>query len=134
MEESGKQGLKTDNQVVNQINYLLERFNNRLRLNNLQLSERYLNKELHILVHIAPVNGVFLTGQSGQIHTEFVAYLERAFPLNRLEIQSEGVNLSVTENALHAFLHEHPLQDHPLNASRESMNADCRTDCDDHAM
>lgn len=46
-----KKRLEADNQVVNQINKLLEKFKERLTLDNLRLSERYIKGEIRILIH-----------------------------------------------------------------------------------
>lgn len=53
----------------------MENFNNRLTLNNLRLVERYINMELHLLLHLRMKNGV-----------EFIANLE----LDRSNVQ-QGV-------------------------------------------
>lgn len=47
---SCEQGPEGQNNVVNQINHLLERFEQRLTLANLRLSERYIKSELHLLI------------------------------------------------------------------------------------
>jgi len=69
MEQSGKQQLKTVNNVADKISHLLERFKDRLTLDNLKLVERYLKGELQILVLY----------QLSRKHGEHVACLER-FP------------------------------------------------------
>ncbi len=51
MSQSHKQGSENGNDVINQIGHLMERFNNRLTLNNPSLGERYDKVELHILLH-----------------------------------------------------------------------------------
>ena len=48
--ESDEQRLETVNQVVNRIKHVLERFEDRLTLDNLKLVERYLKGELQVLV------------------------------------------------------------------------------------
>jgi hypothetical protein len=49
----GEKRSETDNQVVNQITKMLEDFKNRMTLNNLRLSERYIKGELHIFIQFS---------------------------------------------------------------------------------
>jgi hypothetical protein len=49
---SGKVGLETENQVIDQINKVLERYQNRLTPDNLWLSERYVKGELRLIFHV----------------------------------------------------------------------------------
>ncbi len=45
-----KQRPKAENNVVNQIRHVLERFDQRLSLNDPRLAERYIKSEIHVLV------------------------------------------------------------------------------------
>jgi hypothetical protein len=56
------------NDLVNKVSEMMDRFNQRLRLNNLRLVERYIKAELHLLVHFV------IRGADEQ----FVAHLQRA--------------------------------------------------------
>src|SRR6266498_5412668 len=56
---------------------LMERLNNRLTLDNLRLSERYVEGELHVLVH-------FVLGDGG----EYVAAFQRE--VDGLSLESDG--------------------------------------------
>ena len=53
--------------VLDKLNKLMERWNDRLTMNNLRLAERYFKAKLHILVHF----------RVGGIDEEFVAHLQR---------------------------------------------------------
>lgn len=44
---------KTENETVNKVTEMFERFNNRLALDNLRLGERYVKGEIHIIVHFS---------------------------------------------------------------------------------
>lgn len=68
--QSNEQGLETENNAVNQIRHVLERFEDRLTLDNPRLAERYLKGDLKLLICF---------GNRVQGQDEFVAYLERAF-------------------------------------------------------
>ena len=50
--------LKQNDDIANHVRSLIERFNNRLALDNLRLSERYLNDEVHILINFRFRNDV----------------------------------------------------------------------------
>ncbi len=65
--------LESDNQVVNQLNEILERFNERLTLDNIRLGDRYIKGEVHLLIHIR------LAGK------EYVADLQRLTELREAE-------------------------------------------------
>ncbi len=45
-------GLERQDQSVNEINQLMQRWNQRITLRNLRLADRFLNVELHILLHL----------------------------------------------------------------------------------
>src|SRR5213593_1173168 len=47
----GKDRLESDNEAVNQIRHVMERFEQRFTLNNPRLAERYVKAELHLLVY-----------------------------------------------------------------------------------
>src|SRR5216683_1218664 len=66
--QSRKQRTEAGNQAIDQIRHVLKRFDQRLRLKNLRLAERYIEAELHLLVHF----------RIREIGEEFVAYLQRA--------------------------------------------------------
>jgi hypothetical protein len=66
-EQLNQKRFETRNEVVDQIKHLLERFDQRLTLDNLRLAERYIESKLHLLVHFC----------IGGIDEEFVACLQR---------------------------------------------------------
>jgi len=67
-DKSSEEWPKTQDEAVDQIRHVLERFDNRFTLNDPRLAERYIEAEIHLLVHftVRPVD------------EEFVAYFERA--------------------------------------------------------
>jgi hypothetical protein len=67
---SHEKGAETLNQSAHQVRHLFERFNDRLRLDNLRLADRYIKSEsgFHFLIDFS----------LGLGHEKFVAYFERA--------------------------------------------------------
>src|ERR1700676_4870086 len=65
--------------VADKIRHTLERFENRITLNNPRFAERYIKQEIYLLVHFR-IRGV---------DEEFVAYLEREHPVGRGSIEVE---------------------------------------------
>jgi hypothetical protein len=51
MKQSDKQGLETENQVIDRIGQLLERYQNRMTFDNVRVAERYAKFQVHILIH-----------------------------------------------------------------------------------
>ena len=70
--QSDQQGLETENQVVNIIRHLNERWEQRLTLDNLRLAERYVKGELHLLIHF----------RVGGVTEEYAALLKRKLPIS----------------------------------------------------
>ena len=56
-EDSLQKGLKAQNQVIDNLNKLVERWKNRITLSNLRLIDRFLNFELQILLHVRLKSG-----------------------------------------------------------------------------
>jgi hypothetical protein len=69
MNTSAEQGIKTHDDPVHQITELMEKWKNRPTLDNLRLSERYLNEEFYINLHC------LFTGASGNV-AKFCAVCE----------------------------------------------------------
>ena len=65
MTQSDKQGLKAENQVVNSVQRLAESWEQRDARNGLGIFQRYVEGELHILIHF------WLAGE------DYVAFFER---------------------------------------------------------
>src|SRR5882762_10001527 len=78
--ESIEAGLEGGHSVADQINKLIDRFSNRLTLENLKLIERYLKGELHILVN--------LRARGSDI--EYVALFQWAQNIGRSDIDRPG--------------------------------------------
>ncbi|HEY4905048.1 MAG TPA: hypothetical protein VIH89_16355 [Candidatus Sulfotelmatobacter sp.] len=72
-----KQRSEVGNQVVNKVIHTLERFNNRITLNNSRFSERYIKQEIYLLVHF----------RVGGINKEFVAYFQGEHPICRTDVE-----------------------------------------------
>ena len=66
---SDQEWLKAKNQVLDNLQHLVERFNNRLTLDNPRLIERYVKGELQMLIHF------FVAGHPSE---EYVAHLRSA--------------------------------------------------------
>src|ERR1700722_10836519 len=77
--------------VADKIRHTLERFENRITLNNPRFAERYIKQEIYLLVHF----------RIGGINKEFVAYLEREHPVGGSEIEFNRGRLRES-----VFLHE----------------------------
>ena len=87
--------LKLRDDVPDKTRELLERFDQRITLNNLRLAERYIKSEILFLVHFGSTKG----GES-------VAYLQRAFPITDLVEDVEGRRQrSCDTHVLPALLH-----------------------------
>lgn len=94
-------GNEIHNDVVNETRRLMERFNNRPTLDNLRLTERYFESEMHVLVHFRWRN-----------NGEYVATFQREFSNDGLgEIQPRvtgGIGLGDVQPK-ESFLHDRPL-------------------------
>lgn len=67
--------------VTDKVSHTLERFRNRLTLDNPKLAERYDKSELHILLHFRLEDG-----------EEFVASLQREVPMHATKIGGRGIS------------------------------------------
>src|SRR5262249_44116428 len=65
------------NDVADELRGLMERFNQRLTLNDPRLIERYINAEIHLLIHF----------RVREIDEEFVACFQRARPAGRPDVE-----------------------------------------------
>ena len=84
--QSDQQGLETENQVVNIIRHLNERWEQRLTLDNLRLAERYVKGELHLLIHF----------RVGGVTEEYAALLKRKLPISGPQEALNAGNFSAT--------------------------------------
>src|SRR5262245_46353494 len=71
-EQSNEQGLEAENQVINIIEHLNQRWEDRFTLNNPRLVENYVKGKLHFLILIK--NAV-------KPENQFVTLIERALPI-----------------------------------------------------
>jgi hypothetical protein len=74
------EGLKDGNQIVDQVCHLMDRFDNRLTLNDGRLVDRYLKRELHLLVYFS----------TRMINEEFVACFQREHAVGWPDEDGEG--------------------------------------------
>jgi len=51
VKRSDKQGLKAENQVIDRIGQLLERYQHRMALDDTRFAERYITSQIHVLIH-----------------------------------------------------------------------------------
>src|ERR1700694_2119513 len=75
-----EQRLEVGHNVAHKIRHPLERFENRITLNNPRFAERYIEQEIYLLVHFR-IRGV---------DEEFVAYLEREHSVSGRSIKIYG--------------------------------------------
>src|SRR5262245_20505769 len=83
--ESNEQRLETNNDVINRLHHIMERWQERLTLDNLRIADRYVKGELHILVRF----------RIGGIDEEHIAFFQRALPISGA--YPEGRNLNFAE-------------------------------------
>jgi hypothetical protein len=92
-----KTGLEQHDSVADQIREMLERFKNRLTLDNPRLVERYIKGELHLLIQL-------IIGSSDE---KFVAILQRAQPVCWGK-KDGGIAHEIRKPPRHIFGHQAP--------------------------
>ena len=110
--ESTEAGLKQQDSVADKISEMLERYQNRLTLDNTRFIERYLKGELHILLHFSV----------RQINEQFVAYFQRDQIPSGSKESVEFRNDAAGELCLHHLLHFGMHKRAEVNASEVGVN------------
>lgn len=87
--------LKRGDDGLDQIRHVVERFEQRLRLDDPRLAERYVKGELHVLVRFS----------IGGIDKEYVACFQRAKLVSRSNKKWDGGKVPIGEGTLHHLAH-----------------------------